>query len=373
MTLLRILLGLCFLLAPSFAEVEAEAEAEEPFPLPRDPTEGEVPLPAQGGWRASLVLDNGKTGVWTVGSFQLFPNLGCPEVVGLDDKGVCHVLVSYSGRWTDMPCVFDGKWLGGLAHADIDPRIGGAETYVGSQRGNLYQIAAYPHGTLDSRLVGRFEGREVHTIVAGDLDLERSGGEILVFTRPAALFLLTPTGEHGRFEQRQVMDLPGRVREALLLPPPSGQGARDRHRLAHRASRTPPIRRRGAALVPRSRLADGQGAHRAARERAGRAHRPLQQRRRRPDPPARAHRGGLVAERTDLRRSPGAARIGRGPLPRGSRRRIGGDLRLQRPRGTPLARREGVGGRRRSSRIATRATGLQPPNSTGATRRGRSS
>jgi len=197
---------------------EAEAPAPPEYRLPTVPTEGEVVLPAAGGWHASLILDNGGIGVWTVKSFKIFPELACPEVVGLDDKGVCHVFIPYSGRWTPLTCIHDGKWLGGLAHGDIDPRIDGEETYTGSQRGNLYQVVAYPHRTIDYRLIAHWDGLEVHTIVAGDLDPVRPGKEMLVFTRPGGLFLVTPTGPHGTFETARLDGVASRVRDAELIP-----------------------------------------------------------------------------------------------------------------------------------------------------------
>ena len=66
------------------------------------PGRGEVPLEAAEGWRASLVHDNGSTGIWTVEPLQIFPQYASPEVVGLDDKGRCLVMVSYSGTWTPV-------------------------------------------------------------------------------------------------------------------------------------------------------------------------------------------------------------------------------------------------------------------------------
>jgi hypothetical protein len=176
-----------------------------------DPTKLEVPLPAQSGWKASLIIDNDGVGIWTVDSFQVFPQFGCPEVVGLDDKGRCLVMVSYSGKWTPYRTISDGKWLGGLAHGDVDPRIEGSELYTGSQRGNIYQVVGYKNVTLDNRLIAQLPGREIHTLVA-----RRDG--LVVFTRPGGLFLVTPTGEDGRFETRLIEELPGRVRQAVALP-----------------------------------------------------------------------------------------------------------------------------------------------------------
>jgi len=183
----------------------------------KDPRDGRVVLPGLSGWDASLIIDNKGAGIWTVDSFQGFDQHACPEVVGLDNDGRCHVLVSYSGRWTPITAVHDTKWLGGLAHGDIDPRTAGSEIYVGSQRGNLYQIVAYSQTALDNRLIAHFRGREIHTIVAGDLDPRTKGRELLVFTRPGGLFRVTPTGPNGTWETTHLQDLPGRVRDAQLI------------------------------------------------------------------------------------------------------------------------------------------------------------
>ncbi len=190
-----------------------------------DPSQFEVPLPAGPGWNASLVLDNGTTGIWTVEAFQVFPMYGTPEVVGLDDKGRCHVLSSYSGKWADMPTIHDVKWLGGLAHADVDPRFPGPELYTGGERGNLYQVRSYEQAALDHRLIAFLPGMEIHTLVAGDLDPRTPGAELFVFTRPGGLYRATPTGPDGGFEIAKIDDLPGRVRDAVVLPREPGRPA----------------------------------------------------------------------------------------------------------------------------------------------------
>jgi hypothetical protein len=64
------------------------------------------------------VLDNHGVGIWTVEAFQVFPQTGTPEIVGLDDLGRVQVCAGYSGKWTPTTVVSDGKWLGGLAHDD---------------------------------------------------------------------------------------------------------------------------------------------------------------------------------------------------------------------------------------------------------------
>lgn len=183
-----------------------------------DPSKGEIVLPAENGWQATLILDNGAVALWTVESFKVFPQLGAPEVVGLDDLGRAWVCVSYSGRWTPTPVISDGLWLGGLAHGDVDPRIVGAEFYTGGKHGNLYQVVSYPHGVLDYRLVAYYPGHELHTLLAGDFLPGSPGQELLVFTHPGEVHLVTPTAKDGKFESKLLAELPGRVRQAALLP-----------------------------------------------------------------------------------------------------------------------------------------------------------
>lgn len=204
------------LVPPSPAAIDAAAPARGTTSN-ADPRLGEVPLPCADGWEARLVLENGDVGIWTVEAFDVFRQYAVPEVVGLDDLGRCHVVVSYSGKWTPNTRVHDGKWLGGLAHGDVDPRVPGTELYTGGQSGNLYQLVAYPHGALDARLIAHLPGRELHTIVAGELDPSNATPELLVFTHPGELYRVAPTGGDGRFETELLCELPGRVRDAVVL------------------------------------------------------------------------------------------------------------------------------------------------------------
>jgi hypothetical protein len=195
-------------------------------PAQVDPSRAEVELEgAANGWRATLVVDNGETGIWTVEAFQVFEQYASPEVVGLDDLGRCNVFVSYSGKWTPLRRIGEGEWLGGLAHGDIDPRTAGAELYTGGKQGNLYQLRAYAHGGLDARLIAHFPGRELHTLVGGDFDPRSPGAELLVFAQPGALYRVSPTGPDGSFESELLEVLPGRVRDALVLPSRPGEVA----------------------------------------------------------------------------------------------------------------------------------------------------
>jgi len=192
---------------------------EIPEETPPDPKKAEVPLPTlSDDWRASLVFDNGETGIWTVESYQVFPQYACPEIIGLDDKGHAIICVSYSGKWTPYSIIEDGKWLGGLEHGDLDPRIPGAELYTGGQLGNLFQIVPYPNGGLDYRRIATFPGGEIHTLIGGDVDASHLGNELIAFTRPGGLYRVTPDGPDGTFRSELLEPLGGRVRDAVMLP-----------------------------------------------------------------------------------------------------------------------------------------------------------
>jgi hypothetical protein len=217
------LVALVLLVATTVARA-GEAPTEFPGPkVPTDPRQGEVPLPSPGGWNASLVLDNQGVGVWTVKCFPFFRQFGCPELVAVDDRGRLQVLVSYSGRWTPRTTIHEGTWLGGLAYGDVDPRFEGGEIYTGGLLGNLYQVLPKQHGMMDARLIAQMPGHEIHTIVAGRVDGRVPGPVLLVFTRPGGLYRLRPTGPHGTWEKDFLGELPGRVRDAVVLPPGEGE------------------------------------------------------------------------------------------------------------------------------------------------------
>lgn len=208
----------------------AACRAAEPVPrdgdASGDPGQGEVEVAgARGGWQARLVLDRAPVGIWTVRAVPFLPRYGTPEVVALDDLGRCHVLIPYSGKWTPLSCIEDGRWLGALAAADVDPRVPGGELYVGGQAGNLYQVIGHAEGSLEARRIAAFPGQELHTLVAGPLDPRVEGPVLFAFTHPGGLHRLRPTGPHGGFESELLEELPGRVRDAVVLDAGPG-GAR---------------------------------------------------------------------------------------------------------------------------------------------------
>jgi len=201
----------------------------------RDPTKAEVPLPAAEGWQASLVIDNGSVGIWTVGTLKAFPLYGCAEIFGLDDEGHCHILSSYSGKWTPYHTVEDGAWLGALQMLDLDPRLPGEEIYTGGEKGNLFQIRPLRDGGFDVATIARFPGEEIHTLVGGDLLPSRPGRELLLYTRRGQVFDVRPREDEADFAAAApgslapafvatlYADVQSRVRQALPLPCASGE------------------------------------------------------------------------------------------------------------------------------------------------------
>jgi hypothetical protein len=194
-------------------------------PADRDPSQGQVPLESGSDWNATLALDTGGPGVWTVEPLQVFGQYASPELLALDDQGRCHVLVSYSGKWADRTTVNDGQWLGALAHADVDESIDGAEVYVAGKSGDVYQVIPNREGEVGSRLIANLDAREVHTLVAGDLIPWDEGNELVAFTAPGGLYLLTEWGG-GEFDVEHVSELNGRVRDSVLLPAEDGEAPR---------------------------------------------------------------------------------------------------------------------------------------------------
>jgi hypothetical protein len=125
-----------------------------------------------------------------------------------------------------MSVLRDGWWLGGLAHGDVDPRIPGKELYTGGKLGNLYQVLPHDNGLPEGRMIAELPGREMHTILAGDLDAAHEGPELILFTRPGGLYRVTPTGKHGGFESMKIGEVKGRIRDAIALPKVEGEPRR---------------------------------------------------------------------------------------------------------------------------------------------------
>lgn len=217
-------LGRGVAIAPRGSVLRSEVEPAAWTPIPDgDPTKQELTFPALAGWQGTLVHDNGGVGVWTLMVGKVFPTYAQPEIVGLDDNGRCHVLWGYSGKWTPVTVLADGTWLGGIAHADVDPRIPGKELYVGAQSGNVYQIVVHADRAVDYRRVAKIPGREVHTLIAGEIDPASPGQALVAFTLPGGIFELKPRPPAmDGFEVRQLAEIDGRVRDACLLPQRAG-------------------------------------------------------------------------------------------------------------------------------------------------------
>lgn len=220
--------------------------------VPANPREGPVVLAAEPGYEARL-LWRSEVGVWTVGVHDLLERYAGLEIVALDDRGRCAVLVQNSGKTTPLVALEDGTWLGGLASGDVDPRRPGEELYVGAQRGNLYQVVAHEQGGFDANVIAYFPGREVHSLLSVQLDDDAelelvcglSTGEVLQLAPPRApgeaWTSWTIHGDPGRVRQMIAFEVEGRPRIALvsrsgrasiLTPTPTGF----RETILHRAT-----------------------------------------------------------------------------------------------------------------------------------------
>ncbi len=173
-------------------------------------------LEAAAGWRAEVVLDVGEVGIWAVMAAQILPQYAAPEVIALDDRGRCHVVVGYSGRWGPRVVSHNGSWLGAFAFGRVDGSDPRPQAYVGAQSGGVYQVRGHSDGVVDARRVAKIDGHQVHTLVAADLGPARDGLELLAFTEPGALFLIEPAAPD--FQVRRLGRHPGRVRDAVVLP-----------------------------------------------------------------------------------------------------------------------------------------------------------
>ncbi len=206
----------------SAALLLAGALAAQALPQP-DPSQQEVPLPCADDWQARLVFDAG-VGVWTIASGQVRARQGCPEIIALDDRGRCTVLRSYSGKWTPEPTIEDGQWLAPIACGDLDRDQQGLELYTGGQGGRLWQIWPRPTSHFDSRVVHEWPGKEIHTLVLGDMDPGHAGSELLVFLASGEVSAVM-SGDQTKpgLELREIAQLSGRVRQAVILPALQGQ------------------------------------------------------------------------------------------------------------------------------------------------------
>ncbi len=134
---------------------------------------------------------------------------------------------SRRAAWTPTWTVEDGEWLGAFANLDLDPRWADPEIYTGGKRGNLYSIRAHRDGGVDTAIIARFPGEEIHTFVAGDLAPDRPGNELLAFTHTGNVYDLRPKAESGNtFDAPRIAVLSGRVRDAKLLPTAAGKTPR---------------------------------------------------------------------------------------------------------------------------------------------------
>ena len=182
----------------------------------------ETSLEAAHGWSAQRVAT--AAGELThIAAVDIFRTHGNRELVALDRRGICWMLLDDGGEWLVREAVHDGRPLAALGHGKVDPRVAGPGTFVGGESGTLYRIGVHPHGALDLQVVAHFPGEKIRFVLAGDLDLFQSGDELVVFTDPGGAFTVHPEGEHGAWTSAAVNGLPRGVRDAVLLPFEVGQ------------------------------------------------------------------------------------------------------------------------------------------------------
>ena len=197
------------------------------FVLAQGPARLATPLPALAGWRAASI-HQADGGVWYAHVDQVVDSFGQPEVVATDDDGRFLLLSVYSGQWTAHSVVCDGLWLAPSRPADVDLRIAGRELYAGGRAGSIHQVTLrsqpFARFTLESREIGHIAGEEFHAIVAADL-LPGGGDELLVFGITGAVYQALPSSDGSDFVVRKLADLPGRVRDVVVVPQSDGQPA----------------------------------------------------------------------------------------------------------------------------------------------------
>lgn len=198
---------------------------EAAVPALGNPADAEVPLPAAAGWQARLV-HRGDAGVWYLHVAKVVPAYGQDEILAADDKGRLLVLSVYSGKWTATAVTPDGQWLAPTRPADVDPRVPGDEVYCGGKGGSVHRVTVrnLPFGkwALDTVEIGHVGGEEFHAMLAADVDPAAPGCELLAFGITGAAYQLQPSGDGDGFTMVRRCQLPGRVRDTVVLPAANG-------------------------------------------------------------------------------------------------------------------------------------------------------
>ncbi|MBK8974728.1 MAG: hypothetical protein IPM29_02270 [Planctomycetes bacterium] len=194
--------------------------------LPAQTTVTEQSVLTAEDWRGALI-HRATSGVWYARVEQVVDDYGPPEAIVADDEGRLTVLSVYSGNWTARSVDPDHQWLAPSRPADVDPRVPGKEIYAGGRAGNVHRVRIVTEAAAGFRLesveIAHVAGEEFHTIVAADLQPARAGDELLAFGITGAVFRLEPAlrdddPSGSAFALHRVATLPGRVRDAVLVP-----------------------------------------------------------------------------------------------------------------------------------------------------------
>lgn len=169
------------------------------------------------GWQTSLVFDAG-CGVWCVKSFQLYPELACPEIVACDDRGRGTILISYSGKWTPKATVLDGRWLAPMDQGRF--AMGEGVLLLGGAGGRLYEVRPRAAGHADILLRAEFPGEEIHTIITVPVATPKNRDRALIFLMSGRVFeyRCPESGDSVEPSVSEIQRVEGRVRDALIAP-----------------------------------------------------------------------------------------------------------------------------------------------------------
>ncbi|MCB9834188.1 MAG: hypothetical protein H6807_17125 [Planctomycetes bacterium] len=200
----------------------------DPADLPAgDPARGEIPLEgAAAGWNAFHLYTSETWRLHTIGAGLLSRANGSPQVVVMDEEGRTIILQGDSGKWAPHVVVQDEASMSAWAAGELDPRLPGAQIYLGGRSGRIFRVGTKGRGFVAEE-IARIEGSSLSQFVLGEIDPARPGPELLIVTNDGPVFMALPEpGTVGSLAIERVCDLGTRCRDAVLLPGRGGKPPR---------------------------------------------------------------------------------------------------------------------------------------------------
>lgn len=202
-----------------------------PAALPKaDPAGGEVPLPkAHPDWNAFHLFTSDTWRLHAIGAGHVTRPDGPPEVLFMDELGRAILLTGDSGKYSPRLLVEDSSSMSAWALGDLDPRVPGAELYIGGGSGKVHRVNAVrarrrwdpadATSAAPSDAVGSVDGASLSKFVLGDIDPAHPGNEMLALTNNGPVFDVRPDPNDMKgFVLDKIGDLGSRCRDAVLLP-----------------------------------------------------------------------------------------------------------------------------------------------------------